>query len=624
LKYLIKKLEKCEIKDFNKDILNEKYRINYTKELNEEQLRALTSLEGQYLVIAGAGSGKTRTVVYRTAFMIEKGIAEENILMLTFTKKAALEMKERLENILEKGEIEVTISTFHSLCAELLIKYKNIFGIDKLNIIDENRNRTVISLLIREYSLKNKNKGDFLSEKRVVEIFGAARSRKKDISEFLNEKEKAYLEDLEFLKIKYRRFKKEFQMYDFEDLVEKVLRKLKADKIFLGILKEKYKYVIVDEYQDTNSIQRELLKILIGANGNIMAVGDDYQSIYGFRGADFENILRFGKDFPGSQMIKLEKNYRSSDEIIEYTNKISKDFLLKYNKNVKGTKRRGENPHTASFLNEEKQGEFICRKIVELKEKEIPYEEMAILYRNKYIVYKLKKIMKEKNIPFNLQEEREISFGSPIDIYLKILEVWNDKDDILKWEELVKILPRSYSYSVLNIMKRKDTENKVLSKIIRISDKITDYSLNEILNKCEKLVFEIIKEKTIFTIEEVEMLQKVKGSIKENENLEMYIKELKNILVRGGKITKNKVSLLSVHSSKGLEWEAVFIPTLLEGVFPSNIGEEKNLEEEKRLFYVACSRGKNYLYLLYPKYFYEKIGYFDKKSSFLKGDKIKI
>lgn len=617
MKYLVKKLEKREIKDFNKDILNGKYKINYFEELNEEQLKALASIEGQYLVIAGAGSGKTRTVVYRTAFMIEKGIAEENILMLTFTKKAALEMKERLESILGKKEIKVSVSTFHSLCAELLIKYKNIFGIDKLNIIDENRNRAVISLLIREYSLKNK--GDFLSEKRVVEIFGAARSRKKDISEFLNEKEKAYLEDLEFLKIKYRRFKKEFQMYDFEDLIEKVLRKLKADKIFLGILREKYKYVIVDEYQDTNSIQRELLKTLIGANGNIMAVGDDYQSIYGFRGADFENILRFGKDFPRSQMIKLEKNYRSSDEIIEYTNKISKDFLLKYNKNVKGTKRRGENPHTASFLNEEKQGEFICRKIEELKEKGIPYEEMAILYRNKYIVYKLKKIIKEKNIPFNLQEEREISFGSPIDIYLKMLEVWNDKDDILKWEELVKILPRSYSYSVLNIMKRKDTENKVLSKIIRISDKITDYSLSEILNKCEKLVLEIIREKTIFTIEEVEILQKVKGSIKENKNLEMYIKELKNILEREGKIIKNKVSLLSVHSSKGLEWEAVFIPTLLEGVFPSNIGEEKNLEEEKRLFYVACSRGKNYLYLLYPKYFYEKIGYFDKKSSFLKG-----
>lgn len=624
LKYLIKKLEKREIKEVNKDIFNEKYKIKYFEELNEEQLKALASIEGQYLVIAGAGSGKTRTIVYRTAFMIEKGIAEENILMLTFTKKAALEMKERLENILGKRETEVSISTFHSLCAELLTKYKNIFGIDKLNIIDESRNRAVISLLIREYSLKKKNKGNFLSEKRVVEIFEAARSRKKDMSEFLSENEKNYLEDLEFLKIKYRRFKKEFQMYDFEDLIEKVLKKLKADKTFLGLLKEKYKYVIVDEYQDTNSIQRELLKILIGTSGNIMAVGDDYQSIYGFRGADFENILRFGKDFPASQMIKLEKNYRSSDEIIDYTNKISENFLLKYNKRVKGTRRRGENPHIVSFLNEEKQGEFICRKIEELKEKGISYGEVAILYRNKYIVHKLRKIMKEKNIPFNLQEEREISFGSPLDIYLKILEVWNDKEDILKWEELVKILPRSYSYSVLNIMKRKDMENKVLDKIIKISDRISEYSLIEILNKCEKLMFEIIKEKTIFSIEEVERFQKIKNSIKKNGNLEIYIKELKNILESEGKITKNKVSLLSVHASKGLEWEAVFIPTLLEGVFPSNIGEDKNLEEEKRLFYVACSRGKNYLYLLYPKYFYEKIGYFDRKSSFLKEDKVKI
>lgn len=617
MKYLVKKLEKREIKDFDRNILNGQYRINYSKELNEEQLRALTFIEGQYLVIAGAGSGKTRTIVYRTAFMIEKGLAEENILMLTFTKKAALEMKERLENLTENRENKVSISTFHSLCAELLIKYKNIFGIEKLNIIDENRNSTVISLLIREYSLKDKNKGNFLSEKRVIEIFEAARSRKKDMSEFLNEKEKGYLEDLEFLKIKYRRFKKEFQMYDFEDLIEKVLRKLKTDKVFLELLREKYKYIIVDEYQDTNSVQREFLKMLAGTNGNIMAVGDDYQSIYGFRGADFENILRFGKDFPNSQMIKLEKNYRSSDEIIEYTNKISKKFLLKYNKNVKGTMKKGEKPHVIGFLNEEKQGEYICRKIEELKEKGIPYEEMAILYRNKYIINKLEKIMKEKNIPFNLQKNSEISFGSPVDIYLKILEVWNDKEDILKLEELVKVLPRNYSYSVLNIMKRKNIDNKVLNRIIRISDKISDYPLSEILNKCEKLMFEIIKEKTIFTNEEVEKLKTIKSSVKENKNLEIYIKELRDILAVEGKITKNKVSVLSVHASKGLEWEAVFIPTLLEGVFPSNI-EEKNLEEEKRLFYVACSRGKSYLYLLHPEYFYEKVGYFDKKSSFLK------
>ncbi|MDU1910244.1 ATP-dependent helicase [Fusobacterium sp.] len=617
MKYFIKKLEKHEVKDFNKDILTGKYKINYYNELNEEQLRALTSLEGQYLVIAGAGSGKTRTIVYRTAFMIERGIPEENILMLTFTKKAALEMKERLRHLVSDKEKEVSISTFHSLCAELLTKYKNIFGIEKLNIIDENKNNAVISLLIREYALKKKNNGKFLSEKRVIEIFEAIRSRKKNIIEFLSKEERIYLDDLEFLKIKYRKFKKEFQIYDFEDLIEKVLEKLKSNKIFLKLLREKYKYIIVDEYQDTNSIQKEFLKILVGMEGNIMAVGDDYQSIYGFRGADFKNILRFGKDFHNSKLIKLEKNYRSSDEIIQYVNKISEDFLLKYNKNTKGTMKKGENPHIISFLNEEKQGEFICRKIKELEERGIPYEEIAVLYRNKYIVHKLERLMKEKDIPFNLQEDKEIFFGSPLDIYLKILEVWNDKENILKWEELIRILPKNYSYSVLNITRKKETEDKLLNKLIKISDKISNYSIEEILNKCEKLTFEILEIKTVFSKEEIDFFKEVKSSIRKKEDLETYIKELRNILNIEKKITKGKVSLLSVHSSKGLEWEAVFIPTLLEGIFPSNIGE-KNLEEEKRLFYVACSRGKKYLYLLYPEYFYEKVGYFDKKSSFLK------
>ncbi|EES63925.1 UvrD/REP helicase [Fusobacterium varium ATCC 27725] len=617
MRYLIKNLEKREIKDFNRDILNESYKINYCKELNEEQLRALTSLEGQYLVIAGAGSGKTRTIVYRTAFMIERGIPEKKILMLTFTKKAALEMEERIKNLTSEKEIKVSVSTFHSLCAELLIKYKNIFGIEKFSIIDENESNAVISLLIREYSLKNKNNGSFLSEKRVVEIFGAARSREKNIIEFLSDKEKIYLRDLEFLEMKYKRFKKEFQIFDFEDLTEKVLKKLKSDKNFLKMLREKYKYIVVDEYQDTNSVQRKFLKTLVGIEGNIMAVGDDYQSIYGFRGADFKNILRFGKDFPNSKMIKLERNYRSSDEIIKYINGISESFLLKYNKNTRGTMKNGENPHIISFLNEEKQGEFICRKIEELKEKGVPYEEIAILYRNKYIIHKLEKLMKKKEIPFNLQLDKENFFGSPLDIYLKILEVWNDKENILKWEELVRRLPKSYLYSVLDIVKRRESDDALLNKIIMISNKISHYSIDEILDKCEKLTFEILKIKTTFSREEVNFFKTVKNNIKKAEDLETYIMEVKNILNAEKKITKGKISILSVHSSKGLEWEAVFIPTLLEGIFPSGIGE-KNIEEEKRLFYVACSRGKKYLYLLYPEYFYEKVGYFNKKSSFLK------
>ena len=225
--------------------------------------------------------------------------------------------------------------------------------------------------------------------------------------------------------------------------------------------------------------------------------------------------------------------------------------------------------------------------------------------------------MKEKGIPINLQEGKESFFGSPLDIYLKILEVWNDRENILKWEELIRILPKNYSYSVLDIIRKKETEDSLLNKMIKISDKASNYSVEEITNKCEKLTFEILEIKTVFSKEGVDFFKEIKSSIRKKENLGAYIKELRNILSNEKKITKGKVSLLSVHSSKGLEWEAVFIPTLLEGVFPSNIGE-KNIEEEKRLFYVACSRGKQYLYLLYPEYFYEKVGYFDKKSSFLK------
>ena len=229
----------------------------------------------------------------------------------------------------------------------------------------------------------------------------------------------------------------------------------------------------------------------------------------------------------------------------------------------------------------------------------------------------IEKLMKKKEIPFNLQLDKENFFGSPLDIYLKILEVWNDKENILKWEELVRRLPKSYLYSVLDIVKRRESDDALLNKIIMISNKISHYSIDEILDKCEKLTFEILKIKTTFSREEVNFFKTVKNSIKKTEDLETYIMEVKNILNAEKKITKGKISILSVHSSKGLEWEAVFIPTLLEGIFPSDIGE-KNIEEEKRLFYVACSRGKKYLYLLYPEYFYEKVGYFNKKSSFLK------
>lgn len=484
LKKSINRLEKREVKEIDTSLLNKNYKIDYKNSLNEEQLKALTSVNGQYLVIAGAGSGKTRTIIYRTAFLLEIGVKEENILMLTFTRKAGNEMKTRLETLLEKN-VKIEIGTFHSFCLKLILKHKNLFNLENITIID-NKEKII------EKIIKKNNINLTLLEDKILNIIEAL-ERGKNLNEisFLDDKEKSEnIDKINFLLKKYIDYKKENNLVDFNDLIDMVLLKLKTNYNFKIYLQEKYKYIVIDEYQDTDSKQRDILKMLCGENGNLMVVGDDYQSIYGFRGAEFENILRFNDDFPNSFLIKLEKNYRSSKEIVNYCNRIASKFYLKYNKISKATEKSGNKPEILKFKNEDIQNRFIVDKIKKFYQERISYDEIAVIYRDRYSIKKLETVLYENNIPY-----------------------------------------------------RKNTENK--------------------LDKDEK------------------------------------------------------ISLISVHSSKGLEWKIVFIPNLLEGIFPSNLSEQ-NLEEEKRLYYVACSRSKEFLYLLYPEHFYEKLGYFDKKSSFLK------
>ncbi|WP_294704856.1 ATP-dependent helicase [uncultured Fusobacterium sp.] len=479
----IKKLERREVKEIDTSLLSKNFKIDYNNLLNKEQKKALFSLQGQYLVIAGAGSGKTRTIVYRTAWLIENGIESEKILMITFTRKASEEMKERLENLFEGREIKTNITTFHSFCAKLIYKYRNIFNLGNFEIIEEDEREKLFKHFIEKFEFQKKYKGKFYSVDTILNNFSKIKNGNLKIEDIFKEQDK--IKDILLLKSEYNKYKKERKIYEYDDLIKLVVRKLQENNEFLKVIKEKFEYIVVDEYQDSNSEQRKLLKLLVGENGNLMVVGDDYQSIYGFRGADFTNILKFGDDFPKAQLIKLEQNYRSSDEIIRYTNRIAKNFKLKYNKKIFGLGRNQERIHINSFKNIEEEGRYICEKIISYKES-IPYEDMAILYRNRYTIVVLEKLLQEYKIPYH----------------------------------------------------KKSEENK-------------------------------------------------KG-----------------------------ISLYTIHSSKGLEWELVFVPTLLDGIFPSNLVDE-NLEEEKRLYYVACSRAKTYLYLTYPKFYYEKLGYFDKKSKFL-------
>lgn len=596
----IKNLEKREVKEIDTSLLNKNYKIDYKNSLNEEQLKALTSIEGQYLVIAGAGSGKTRTIIYRTAFLLEQGIKEEEILMVTFTRKAADEMKSRLEDLLER-DIKVEIGTFHSFCMKLMGKNRNLFNLEKIIVIDEKEKKSIIGVIIREKRLKLE-----IGKERVLNIIEGL-EKGKNIEDILTEKEKEYKETLENLIRDYKKYKKINRLFDFNDLIDKVLIKLKSDIDFRRYLQKKYRYIIVDEYQDTDKKQRDILKMICGKDGNLMVVGDDYQSIYGFRGAEFENILRFNEDFPNSYLIKLEKNYRSTEEIVEYSNKIASKFSMKYNKVSKSTGRRGDKPKILKFKDEDLQNRFIVEKILKFQKDGIKYGDMAIIYRDRYSVIKLEKLLLENSIPYEKKIDNSVQ-EFEVELYLKLLNLKREPKNILYWEDILEYIPKNSKISIFDILDGKEKNSKIL-KICKWLE--NDYTLEESLKISINLMEDIIQDRVL----QFEKIAEINSKINLNINLENYIKEFNRYLTK--KDSDDKVALISVHSSKGLEWKVVFIPMMLEGIFPSGLSGE-NLEEEKRLYYVACSRSKEFLYLLYPEYFYEKLGYFNKKSSFLK------
>lgn len=493
----IKRLENTEITLYNKEILKNK-KIDYENSLSDEQKRALTAIDGQFLVIAGAGSGKTRTIVYRTSLLLELGVNPEEILMITFTKKAASEMKERVEELLKRNMKELEISTFHSFCAKQILKQKKFFNIEGLNILEEKVKYKKLKELTEKFHIKKIKRVPFLSGKRIVELLGKEKFKDTSIENLLTEREKLYQEELFQVIEGYLEFKKENKLFEFDDLLDVFINGMEKNENFKNIIQKEYRYIIVDEYQDSNILQRRLLMNLVGNSGNLMVVGDDYQSIYGFRGANFENILRFAEDFPKSKMIKLETNYRSTDEIIGYCNRISKRFLLSYNKVAKGIGKKGPKPYIYSFKTKEKEAVFIMEKIQKLLVDGIKIEDIAILYRNKFVVIHIIKELQKAKINYYLKKKEDADNGN----------VGYEKD------------------------------------------------------------------------------------------------------------SKGKISIVSVHSSKGLEWDYVFIPVMLEGIFPGGDTVEI-VEEEKRLYYVGCSRAKFVLYLTYPEYFYEKTGFYSKKSRFL-------
>ena len=607
--------------------------------LNNKQKEAVLQIEGPCLVIAGAGSGKTKVLTHKIAYLIaEKNIAPWNILAITFTNKAANEMKERVEKLVGDTAKDIWMGTFHSVCVRILRKYIDRIGFDhSFLIFDTSDQRTLIKECLKTLNVDDKM---FTDRAVLSEISNAKNEMLEPIQYSVK-----YSADFRKSKIAevytlYQKRLKENNAIDFDDIINYTIKILTENPDALEYYTEKFKYVLVDEYQDTNKAQFTLVTILASKYGNITVVGDNDQGIYSFRGADISNILNFEKDFPGTTIIKLEQNYRCTSNILKAANAVIKNNENKYDKKLWTENDEGELPSIYQGDDEYDEARYVVEQINHLKTEEyFKPEDFSILYRTNAQSRVLETILSRENIPYKVigglkfYERKEIKdaisylrlIANPSD-NISLRRIINEPKRGIGKTSLDKIQEISETTGISMYEIIKNAEKYELNRVFANSREFVEL-IEELRSKKEEmsvseLLAEVLKksgytkalelENTVEAqsrIENLEELMTVAIEFEEEEITEDPLNEFLEGLSLSSDVdnleeTENSVKLMTLHSAKGLEFPAVFLVGMEEGIFPSyrSIGEPKELEEERRLFYVGITRAKQYLYLTCAKH----------------------
>lgn len=647
LKTAIQNLEN-HLSEGTSEFIDKNYKINYRKELNPNQLEAASTINGKTLIIAGAGSGKTRTLTFRVSFLLENGIKDENILILTFTRKAADEIKKRVNQQLGAHTSNgITSGTFHFFCNMLLKHYSKQLGISpRFTILDQEDSRDLIDMLRTQILTETKEETAFPKKTQIQNIISSSRNRLIPIENIIEEdypSYKIYIPDIMVLASQYKNYKQKSNLYDYDDLIEEINFHLKSNPIFKENIHKRYKYIMVDEYQDTNLPQKELIDLLAQKEDcSLMVVGDDNQSIYAFRGADYENILLFGETYPNAKLIKLEQNYRSTPNILEFINSLSDQISLGYKKHLfSNDKQKGVKPEFVRCTTEKQEAQFITDTIMKTKER-LDYKEIAVLCRSSFHSNSVQIEFQQREIPFKVVggikfiEKRHIK---DILAYLKIL--WNPLDAI-SWHRILTILDGIGKITANKITKEIQNEGGKLTplknssyikkneNIVTLYDTLTSAnntsSLIESFFIIEKYYSPILKKIEGDWENRIEDFKVVKRLCAEYRNIENLLSNLaldppneRKGVFNNGKPDDDVVTISTIHSAKGLEWNTVFIISLIDGAVPHyrSFSDYEQLEEERKLFYVACSRAKENLYLTAPSYLLYYKHYFDNPSRFI-------
>lgn len=601
--------------------------INYEENLNYQQLQVVKEADGASLVLAGAGSGKTRVLIYRLAYLLQKGVPPENILLVTFTNKAAKEMIHRAETLLKSTLKGLWAGTFHHVGNMLLRKESGILGYSpNFTIIDKEDSKDLLEDCIEE--LGYTKQGKLFPKKDIISnIYSISVNSLKEIDDVIMQNyphTEEYILDIKKVLRRYEEKKKQSNSMDFNDLLKYWLKILEIEETCKKY-SENFKYILVDEYQDTNHIQFEILKRLASYNKNILVVGDDAQSIFSFRGADINNLLDFPKTFEGAHVYKLEINYRSSPQILSLANNIIRHNINQFPKVLKSVKPDAEKPMSVQAKDVYMQAKFVAQRTLEMINEGIPLKEIAVLFRSHFQALELEIELMKRNIPYVMRGGVRFFEQAHIKDVLSYLKIINNPNDELSFKRAVSLykgIGRSYAARIwkMFVEERKETNEVVKGLPKRQQDGFREFASKlenlKIIDKPQGAIREVLAfykdycylvfdnpDDRILDLEELAKMAADYPTIK-RFLLELgSFEEFKGESVLSLEEKKEFLTLSTIHQAKGLEWESVFIIGFSDYEFPhpKALASSSALEEERRLFYVATTRAKSYLYITYPE-----------------------
>jgi DNA helicase-2/ATP-dependent DNA helicase PcrA len=613
------------------------FRIPYETRLNASQYEAITATEGPLLVIAGAGSGKTRTLTYRVARLVEAGVSPSGILLLTFTRRAAQQMLERATELLDSRCGKVAGGTFHSFGNSILRKYAPHMGLAPgFAIMDRADAEAAISILRKEIHAGPKHRS-FPRKHTLANIFSRAVNKMTTIEDVVYDDYAHLSSDIEAIALifqAYQNHKREHQLLDFDDLLVYLQQLLKGHPDIRERIASSYRYIMVDEYQDTNKIQAEILYLLTGVHQNIMVVGDDSQSIYAFRGANFRNIMEFPKMFPGTRIITLEENYRSVQPILNLTNVIIDQAMEKYSKTLFTRREGGSTPVLVSARDENSQSLFVVHKIQELIDQGVALNQIAVLFRAGFHSFDLEIELNREQMPFIKVGGFRFVESAHIKDVLAHLRVIANPHDRISWYRILLLINKigpttaqkvfeairneGSGYTGLLTVNSTGGALKGLKRLKELFAQIDSFPMS-VVKMGEAVVrhyLPILKERHDDHPKREKDLEQLLAIMERYDNLGNFLTDMAleppntsvGDTLAAESAAKDRLVLSTVHSAKGLEWHTVFIIWALDGRFPSaqSIYKEEDLEEELRLMYVAATRARENLYFTYPGQVYDR------------------